>query len=307
MEETENRLSSFKEDVQRGGRIESQLEEYASRLNKELTLQIADVGLTMHRMEGCGEAFFDETLRTRRSLDLLDQKTIREDYNGFVLSDSAHEIDRRVEDMVDWLVSSELDEWKRLGAQMEHAESPLARTVTEQLEARFDYDRSRLQTLFGKVSQAAMELFDPASESAGVAESGRNAATNALFLALAAIVALGVSLTHPNSSVGLTPPLSIAAGLAGAAIAVTPYTRRRAKKRLHRRVQALREQLERDLRRTAEKEIEASKKKIWEIVETPLQTIREEYNELSAKREELAKLEERAAKLLERFAAENSA
>jgi ribosomal protein S21 len=64
---------------------------------------------------------------------------------------------------------------------------------------------------------------------------------------------------------------------------------------LHRRVGAFREHLLRDFRRQAEKEIGLSAKKIQEIIESPLQIVREEQKALAARREELAKLDERAA------------
>lgn len=63
---------------------------------------------------------------------------------------------------------------------------------------------------------------------------------------------------------------------------------------LHRRVTAFREHLLRDFRRQAEKEIVLSAKKIQEIIESPLQKVREERSMLAAKRDELGKADSAA-------------
>ncbi len=135
-------------------------------------------------------------------------------------------------------------------------------------------------------------MFDAASESKQVGEAARNAATNAVFLGIAAILALGTAYYAPSTTFGAAPPGAVAFGLGAAAACTIPYVRRRAKKMLHRRVNAFREHLLRDFRRQAEKEITLSAKKIEEIIATPLQRVREEYRALAARRDELAKQED---------------
>jgi hypothetical protein len=138
-------------------------------------------------------------------------------------------------------------------------------------------------------------MFDAASESKQVGEAARNAAANAAFLGIAAIVALGTAFSSHAAIFEPASPAAIAFGLGAAAACVIPYARRRAKKMLHRRVGAFREHLLRDFRRQAEKEITLSAEKIQEIIETPLRKVREEHIALAARREELAGANNRSA------------
>jgi hypothetical protein len=293
--DVEKRLGELAADLELGARYESQLAEYGEKLAAELGVQLTDLDLTVHRMEGCGYAFFDETLTIGHILDLFDQNGIAEEYDGFVLADTASELDCRVEDFTDWLLSSEMEYWQKLRAQVEDDGSKLAGTITERLDKQFDYDRSRLFAIFGRVTRDAVEIFDPGSESAQVGEAARNAATNAVFLSAAAVAAIVMAVSSNGVALGLSSPMGIAAGLAAAAACVIPYSRRRAKKMLHRRAGAFREHLLRDFRRQAEKEIALSKNKIAGIIETPLEEVRQEHAALSKRRAELNDLEGSAA------------
>jgi hypothetical protein len=291
----DKRLSELAADQELGSRFEAQLAEYAKKLTAELGTHLTDLDLTLHRMEGCGHAFFDETLTIGHMIALFDQKSIGEEYDGFVLADTANELDRRVEDFADWLLASEMECWQSMRAQTQDDRSQFATTINERLDKRFDYDRSRLFAVFHSTTQDAVEIFDAGSESKQVGEAARNAATNAAFLGILAIVVLATAFSSHSASFGAVSPAAVAFGLGAAAACVIPYARRRAKKMLHRRVGAFREHLLRDFRRQAEKEIVLSTKKIQEIIESPLQTVREEQSILAARREELAKLDDRAA------------
>ena len=291
----DKRLSELAADQELGSRFEAQLAEYGKKLTAELGTHLTDLDLTLHRMEGCGHAFFDETLTISHMIELFDQKSIGEEYDGFVLADTANELDRRVEDFADWLLASEMECWQSLRAQIEDDRSGFAATINERLDKQFDYDRSRLFAVFHRTTRDAVEIFDAGSESKQVGEAARNAATSAAFLGIAAIVTLGTALSSNAATQGLASPAAIALGLGAAAACVIPYARRRAKKMLHRRVGAFREHLLRDFRRQAEKEIVASTTKIQQIIESPLQMVLEERSVLAARREELAALDDRTA------------
>lgn len=295
----DKRLSKLAADRELGRRFEGQLADYAKKLTSELGAHLTDLDLTLHGMEGCGYAFFDETLTVGHVIDLFDQQQITEEYDGFVLANATNELDRRVEDFADWLLASEMDCWRNLRVQVEGADSLFTATINERLDKRFDYDRSRLFAVFHGTTRDAAEIFDAGSESKQVGEAARNAATNAVFLGIAAVLALGTAFSSPAATFGAAPPGAIAFGLGAAAACAIPYARRRAKKMLHRRVGAFREHLLRDFRRQAEKEITLSAKKIEEIIAAPLQKVREEHGALAAKREKLAKMDGRAASLRE--------
>jgi hypothetical protein len=290
-------LDALSADLARGKALQEHLEDYVAKLNKELPGYLGDIGLTLHRVEGNGQTFFDETLQLRGVIGLLNQRATAEAYLSFVLPDIDHAIDRHVDEIVDWLLSSELAEWKDLSAEVDGDNSALSQVISEQLDARFDYDRSRLSTSLSKMVSDTMEIFDAEANSKAVAEAARNASANSLFLAVAALVALAASAV-PEASTGDVPPFGIAAGLAALAVAVIPWARRRAKKQLSRLIAALRMQLQNDLRFRAEKEIEASKAKISELLAAPLEALAQERRALTTRRDTLAVLEIRATELL---------
>lgn len=300
----QTRIDVLGADLKQGQHLKAQLEEYQPKLQKELPAYLSDIGLTLHRVEGNGQTFFDETLQLRGVIGLLNQKATADSYRSFVLPDVDHAIDRHVDDIVEWLVTSELTQWKDLATQVDGDDSPLSGVISEQLDTRLDYDRSRLSTSLGCMVDDTMELFDAIGQSKAVAEAARNAAANSLFLAVAAVIALA-AVAAPGAAESQISPVGVAATLAALAVAVIPWARRRAKKQLARMITALRVQLEKDLTYRIEKEIQTSHDKIGEIVDAPLDATQAEYDKLLARFSTLSALKSRGT-LLQQLITDNT-
>ncbi|HVT60105.1 MAG TPA: dynamin family protein [Thermoanaerobaculia bacterium] len=97
--------------------IERQLAMYREDMAREFRFRLADADNVLHEFEGRGMAFFDETLRLGRVVDLLNRARIKAEFEKKVVADVPQMIERRVHEVIDWLLSSDLRQWQ---AVMEH-------------------------------------------------------------------------------------------------------------------------------------------------------------------------------------------
>ena len=63
-------------------------------------------------MERRGHDYFDETMRIGRVMDLLNRSRVQQGFEQQVVADAPQQIERRVGELVDWLVDADLRQWQ---------------------------------------------------------------------------------------------------------------------------------------------------------------------------------------------------
>ena len=66
-----------------------------------------------------GMEFFDSTLRLGRIFDLVNQSRVKRAFEREVLADLPRVVERRVEEVIDWMVASDLRQWQGVMEQLE--------------------------------------------------------------------------------------------------------------------------------------------------------------------------------------------
>ncbi len=142
-------------------------------------------------MEKRGHEFFDDTMRIGRVMDLLNRSRVQQGFEQQVVGDAPQQIERKVGELVDWLVDADLRQWQDV------TEAP-GRTAPS--VSRSDRRRLRLRHAFTAIaagciesvnreSQKVIDSFDRRKEARELADDARNAVA-----AAAAVSAGGVGL-----------------------------------------------------------------------------------------------------------------
>jgi small GTP-binding protein len=250
----DDRLALLKDDVAAVNDTEGQIALYGEDLARGFELRMTGVEKVLLEMEARGHAFIEDTLRIGRVFDLLNRARMQHEFEDRVAGDAAAQVDRRVSELIDWLVEQDYRQWQALSArlasrQREHAD----RIVGGSDIGSFHADRAQLLESVGREAQRVVETFDRRSESRALADAARTAvaATAAMGAGALGLGAL-VSVIASTAAVDITGLL--AAGVLGAVgLLIIPAKRRRARAQLREKVTALRAQLVEALRREFER------------------------------------------------------
>lgn len=293
------RLALLADDLRTIDDIEAQLEQYRADLSREFEFRLAETDNVLQQFENRGVHFFDETLRVGRFPDLLNKARIQREFERDVIADVPQQIERQVQDLIDWIVSSELRQWQ---AVTEHV-SRRARAHEGRLmggeASRFQYDRQKLIDTVGRAAREAVDRYDRQREAAALADGVRTAVAGAA-LAQAGAIGLGAAVTALATTTAADVTGIVAAGaLAVLGMIVIPSKRKQAKAQLRARIERMRVDLVGGLRGQFQKVVEKSVRGIADAVAPYTRFVRAEHEKLRAGDSELEEIGTRLGVLRE--------
>jgi small GTP-binding protein len=196
---SEERLALLANDTSTLDDVERQLAQYRADLARGFELRMSAVEKVLLEMETRGHQYFDDTLRLGRVLDLVNRSRVQREFEHKVVGDAPQQIERRVSEIIDWLVDQDYRQWQavstRLAArQREHGDRILGGAAI----GSFHEDRSRLLDSVGREAQRVVETYDRRRESEAIANGARTAvaataAAGASALGLGALVSLAAT------------------------------------------------------------------------------------------------------------------
>jgi hypothetical protein len=221
-------------------------------------------------------------------MDLLNRTRVQQAFEQQVVADAPQQIERKVGELVDWLVDMDLRQWQAVTAHLAERRRQYRNRIVGDDSTRFHYDRTRLLESVGRASQQVVDSYDRRREAAEIADGARNAvaaaaAVSAGALGFGAVVA-AIASTAAADFTGL-----IAASLvATLGFFIIPAKRQRAKDELREKVGALRARLSAALREQFGREISKSGDRIRESVAPYSRFVRAEGDNLIAVDKELS-------------------
>jgi len=294
-------LEILRGDVEAVEQIDSQLTVYEDDLRKGFDLRFADVDLILHQFEARGYEYFDELFRMGRVFDLLNQSRIRQDFERLVVADAPELIEGKVDELIDWLITSDLGQWRAVRDHFERRKSEHSERILGSLDGGFEYNRTRLLDTVGKAAQETLAGYDKAREARRMADGARDAVTNTALLEVGA-VGLGAAISLAASSTAMDITGLTAAGLmAAVGLFVLPRKRHKAKADLREKISDLRTRLRESLSAQLEKEVERSAGKIRETIIPYTRFVRGERSKLTERRRSFKDLAERSVALRNRL------
>jgi small GTP-binding protein len=272
-----NRLELLKEDFEMLSDVEAQLNLYKEDMHRDFDFRMADIENVLYEMEQRGQSYFDQTFRLARIFDLLSKDRIQREFEQQVVSDSPQQIERKVTELIDWLVDSDLRQWQAVNEHLaERRRQHQDRIVGEAGMGTFHYDRERLMENLGREARRVVDTYDKGAESQAIAESAQVAVAASAAVGVGA-VGLGalVTILATTMAADITGVL-MATMIAALGLFIIPARRRAAKADLNEKVTALRQQLIGSLRSQFEREIERSLQHINEAISPYARFVRAE-------------------------------
>lgn len=284
--------------------VERQLGAYATDMRRDFEFRWADIDKLLVEMERRGHDHFDDTLRLARVTHLLDRPRMRREFEERVVGDTPQRVERKVRELVDWLVDAEFRQWQAVNGQLTerriaHRDGLPAST----LQQGFHSERERLVDSVGRNAQEVVDTFDHAGAGRELAEKARNAVTASAAIEVgAAGLGAAVAAVATSAAADVTG-LAMAGVLATLGLLVIPNRRRQAKRELRERLSDVRRRLDGSLRQAFEEELAQSVGRIRGSLEPYSRFVRSELGRLSGAQAELQQLEGRLGDLRARIEA----
>jgi len=277
--------------------VERQLALYAEDLRRGFEPRMADIEASLTGLERRGHDFFDETLRIGRVFDLLDKARIQRQFEKDVIADTPREIERKANDLVDWLVDADFRQWQAVTRHLEARRREYEGRIIDGGGDAFLQDRARLVEDFRTSAERVVATYDREHEARAIAEGARAAVAASAALEVGAAGLGAVVSLAATTAAGDVTGLAMAGVLAAVGFFVIPSKRRRAKDDMRAKVSTMRDRLSGALRQQFERARDASLERIRSAVAPYARFVRAERERLTAARAEFERLSDRLAAL----------
>ena len=286
-----NRLALLAEDLETLANLDRQLDLYRQDMARDFNFRIADIENILFDMEKRGDEYFDETMRLGRVFDLLNRTRIQHGFEEQVVADVPQAIEQKVNEIIDWLVSSELNQWQAVMDYLSQRKQEYQNLMIGDVGGDFHYDREHLIDSVGRSAQRVVDTYDAQAEAQKIATRSQVAVAETAAMQVGAI-GLGALVT----ALATTAAVDVTGILAASVIAalgffVIPARRRAAKKELSERMAALRKQLSGALTGQFEKELDRSLQRINDAIVPYSRFVRAEKEKLQQTQMELSEAE----------------
>jgi hypothetical protein len=295
------RLALLKEDFATLEEVERQLSVYQEDLLRDFEFRMADLDQILLEMERRGQDYFDETIRIGRVMDLLNRSRIQQEFEQKVVADTPQQIERKVGELVDWLVSVDLRQWQAVTAHLAERRRQYQNRIVGDVAGQFHYDRTRMIDAVSRESQRVVESYDKKREAQQLADNARNAVA-AAAAAGATALGLGTIITAAATTAAADVTGIILASVAAAiGFFILPAKRQKAKDDMRRKIGDLRARLSDALRKQFSAEIQRSGNRIRESIAPYSRFIRAEGDKLKETDRELSEISSSLASLRDRI------
>jgi small GTP-binding protein len=300
----DERLTLLRDDVALLEDIDRQLGVYREDLARGFELRMTAVEKVLLEMEARGHAYFEDTMRIGRVMDLLNRSRVQKEFEDRVVADAPRQIERRVTELIDWLIDQDFRQWQAITSRMaDRVRDHGSRVLGAPEVGTFHADRSRLIDSVGRETQRVVDTYDKQREAEAIADQARSAVTAAAAAGVSAVgLGTAVTLIASTAAADITGIL-LASVVAALGFLIIPARRRKAKSELQHKITDLRERLARALRTEFERAQEQSAARIAQAIDPYSRFVRAEQGRWVEARSALATLRDRASSFRDRLAA----
>jgi small GTP-binding protein len=302
---TRERLGALQSDVALLDDVESQLGQFEQDMTREFEGRMATVDNVLLEMERRGHGYFDDTMRIGRIMDLLNRSRVQEGFERQVVADAPQQIEKRVNDLIDWLVDADYRQWQRINRHLADRRRASSDRIVGQGQIDddsrpFHDERRRMVEGVGGAAQKVVDTYDRRREASDLADGARNAvaaaaATGAGALGLGAIITFAATTAAADFT-----GILLASVIAACGFFIIPAKRKRAKAQMRERIADVRARLSTALRKQFEEEIGRSSARMRESIAPYSRFVRAEGEKLGEADARLARLRTDLARVRER-------
>jgi hypothetical protein len=293
-----DRRALLKDDFATLEQVDNQLAVYQRDMERDFNLRIADVENVLLEMEKRGHLFFDDTMRIGRVMDLLNRSRVQEAFSRQVVADAPQQIDRKVNELIDWMIDSDLRHWQGVTAHLAKRRQQYAGQLIDNPDAeRFHFDRRRMIDSVGREAQRVIDGYDRQKEASDLADGARNAVATAAAVSAGA-VGLGAIVTVAASTAAAdVTGLVMASLIAAIGFFVIPAKRKRGKEEMRQKIAEVRHKLSAALKTQFTKEIARATERIRSSIAPYSRFVRAEGEKLEMMEQELTRITAELASL----------
>lgn len=298
LQKIDQRLELLQGDFSLLEDVEAQLAVYREDMNRDFNYRMADIENVLFEMEQRGQDYFDETLRLGRVFDLLKRDRIQKEFTQVVVADAPQIIERKVNELIDWLVDSDMRQWQAVTEHLaERRRQHQERIVGDGIGGSFHHDRQRLIEEVGRQASRVVDTYDKHQEAEAIAANAQNAVA---VLAAAEVGAVGlgalIAILATTAAADVTGIL-MASLVAALGFFIIPARRKQAKADMRQKIGDLREQLVHSLTAQFNQEIERSLQRIQDAIAPYTRFVRAERAKLDTARLEFDEIQKTIVRL----------
>ena len=258
-----DRRALLKDDFATLEQVEDQLGLYHRDMERDFGLRMADIEKVLLEMERRGHLFFDDTMRIGRVMDLLNRSRVQEAFERQVVGDAPQQIERKVGELIDWLIDADLRHWQGVTAHLaKRRQQYIGQMIGNPDTERFHFDRRRMIDSVGREAQQVIDGYDRQKEATELADGARNAVATAAAVGASA-VGLGAIVTVAASTAAADVTGLVMASVIGAiGFFVIPAKRKKGKEEMRQKIGEVRQRLSEALRSQFSREIARSTERI---------------------------------------------
>jgi small GTP-binding protein len=292
-----NRLTLLSDDFETLENLERQIEVYRADMNRDFKYRLADIENILYDMEKRGHEYFDENMRVARLFDLLNKERIQRGFVDQVVADVPQAIEQKVNELIDWLVNSDLKQWQGVMDYLEQRKKVYEDRLIGDMGGSFRYDREHLIDSVGKSAHRVIEGYNVSAEARKLAGNAQMAVAETAAAEVGAI-GLGALITALATTAAMDVTGILAASVVAAlGLFVIPARRQSVKKELVARVAALRIQLTGALTTQFEKELSRSLQRINDAISPYTRFVRAEQDKLEQMKASLTEARQKQGQL----------
>jgi small GTP-binding protein len=265
------KILSGRQDLLRGDfqtldTIEEQISAYETDMRRDFKYQISHIDNVLYEMSERGDQFFDEAMRLGRIFDLMNGDKLRAEFERQVVADTTRQIERHVNELIDWLVDKDYRQWQTVMEYLNRRAAQHSDRIVGSVTSSFDFDRQKLIASVGREAQHVVDSYDREAESLKLAQEVQTAIiqTAAVEVGALGLGALLVVLLH-TTLLDVTGILG-AGVVAALGLYVLPARRAKVKNELRQQVNRLREQLSSAMTRQFDIELTKSVQRLREAI-----------------------------------------
>ena len=257
---TRERAAALHEDFALLDDVEAQLAGFEQDMAREFEGRMATVDNVLLEMERRGHDFFDDTMRIGRVMDLLNRSRVQEGFERQVVADAPQQIEKRVNDLIDWMVDADFRQWQRITKHLSDRRRAFRDRIVGQAqdddESRpFHEERRRMVDTVGRAAQTVVETYDRRREASQLADGARNAVATAAAAGAGAL-GLGTLITIAASTAAAdVTGIVLASVVAAMGFFIIPAKRNQAKGEMRKKVADVRGRLSSALRTQFQEEM----------------------------------------------------
>ncbi|GCE25728.1 dynamin [Dictyobacter alpinus] len=290
----EERAKLLAEDSRTVANIEDQLKFYREDMERNFKHRLTEIVNIVLEMRQRGDFFFDDTMRLRRILDLVQGERIRREFEREVLGDSAARIDQAVQEMIDWMVEQEHRFWQSVMEYLDQRrevslkrDDKMIGTVSRQ----FDYNRRVLLQSVSRTVTGVVNTYDPEVETFQLAQDMRSTVAQAVITG-AGGVGLGALIVAFMGTLAADVTGIIAGiGLLLVGYGIIPLRRKQAKKAFEAKMAELQTGLTNAMSEQFRKELQNSTGRIEDAIAPYTRFVRSEQQKTAEVQNHIGRLD----------------